>query len=467
MAQGLEFTIKKIDELAAPTKGRAEYKDTKVPGLYLRVTAKGVKTFSFLGRVKGASRPERVTLGKFPAVKPEQARTRATQLAGEFAGGASIATAARERREELTLDELKDRYVEKHLRAKKKRLEHTEVHYRLYIGPAFGTKRLSEITGKQVTNWFEALPAKIVAKRAKDEAARLEKRLQYRQEVVARQGGRKRGPEPKPVTPKPSRVTGETTANRAVQVLRAMFNWAAKKGQRYFTGENPAKGDTMFAEVERERFLQPDELRPFFESLAAEANVTIRDCFMIQLLTGAREANCEEMRWTQVSIARAEWHIPKTKNGKAQTVPLVPEALQLLVARKEAAKAAGSISPFVFPSDKSKTGHIVNTAKAWKRVLNRAGLTDVRRHDLRRTLGSWQARTGASLVLIGKSLNHLDPNTAKIYGRLDLEPVRESVGRATSAMFQVAGVQPAPQVIPFPVNPATKTARKPASGTGK
>jgi integrase len=68
-------------------------------------------------------------------------------------------------------------------------------------------------------------------------------------------------------------------------------------------------------------------------------------------------------------------------------------------------------------------------------------LENLRIHDLRRTLGSWQAKTGASLVIIGKRLNHKDPSVTAIYSRLDLDPVRESVGRATSAMLTAAGLK--------------------------
>jgi hypothetical protein len=54
-------------------------------------------------------------------------------------------------------------------------------------------------------------------------------------------------------------------------------------------------------------------------------------------------------------------------------------------------------------------------------------------------MGSWQAATGASLSVIGKSLGHLNQGTTAIYARLDLDPVREAVDRATSAMLAAAG----------------------------
>jgi integrase len=67
-----------------------------------------------------------------------------------------------------------------------------------------------------------------------------------------------------------------------------------------------------------------------------------------------------------------------------------------------------------------------------------ARLDDVWIHDLRRTLGSWQARSGASLTIIGKSLGHKSQQATAIYARLDLDPVRESMERATSAILVAA-----------------------------
>jgi len=68
-------------------------------------------------------------------------------------------------------------------------------------------------------------------------------------------------------------------------------------------------------------------------------------------------------------------------------------------------------------------------------------IPDLRIHDLRRTMGSWQAITGASLPIIGKSLNHKGQQATAIYARLDLDPVRASVEKATEAMLRAAGLQ--------------------------
>ncbi len=70
---------------------------------------------------------------------------------------------------------------------------------------------------------------------------------------------------------------------------------------------------------------------------------------------------------------------------------------------------------------------------------------DLRIHYLRRTLGSWQAATGASLPVIGRSLGHNQAQTTAIYARLGLEPMRLSVERATQAMLAAGKAsEPAP-----------------------
>ena len=202
-------------------------------------------------------------------------------------------------------------------------------------------------------------------------------------------------------------------------------------------GNNPASGVKKFKEQSRERFLHADELPKFFESLAIEPDKLYRDYFLLAILTGARRANLLAMRWDQINFDRAVWTIPheETKTKENYHIPLVSEALQILTQRK-----LNRVSEWVFPST-GKTGHLVEPKKAWKRILERAELTDLRIHDLRRSLGSWQAATGASLSIIGKSLGHKNINSTAIYARLNIDPVRESMETATSAMM-VAGRLP-------------------------
>jgi integrase len=450
MAESMDFTVRAIEAVQPPATGRVEFKDSRVQGLYLRVTANGVKTFSFVGRAKGSARVERLTLGKFPVVKPEEARRKATEMAGKLAGGQSVAAAVREKRGELTLAELFKLYHQD-LKRTTKRPEKAEHLWRLYIAPQFEKRRLSDIRPLDIEQWHGALPEKILeAREAAAEEAR-QRKAARRREIEERQGGRRRGPTPKP---EPDRthlqlrtVTGQRTANLALECLRAMFNWALSAKRGLFDGANPAAGLYHFPNPERERFLQASEVAAFFRALAEEPNEAMRDYFLISLLTGARRAAVQSMRWVDVNLHEAEWRVPGEvdKQGRPYTVPLGPEALEILKARRQAAGKC----PWVFPSELSKTGHITSPHKAWMRLLTSAGLSDFRRHDLRRTLGSWQARTGASLVIIGKSLNHTSLEATQIYSRLDIDPVRGSMNKATAALFDAAMATKPAEVIPL------------------
>ena len=142
------------------------------------------------------------------------------------------------------------------------------------------------------------------------------------------------------------------------------------------------------------------------------------------------------MEWSEVNLDRAVWIIPgsKVKNGKSTTLPLVEPALAILRQRKELSK-----SKFVFPGRRHGR-HIMDLTKPWAALLKKAALEGVRMHDLRRTAGSWMAATGASLPIVGKALGHTTASATAVYARLDLDPVRQAVDKAATAML-TAGKQ--------------------------
>lgn len=80
---------------------------------------------------------------------------------------------------------------------------------------------------------------------------------------------------------------------------------------------------------------------------------------------------------------------------------------------------------------------ITNFKPGKKRTIEIDKKNHVRFHDLRRTLGSWQAAQGTSLIVIGKSLGHTSTSATKVYARVNLDPVRDSVGQATDAMMSM------------------------------
>jgi hypothetical protein len=102
--------------------------------------------------------------------------------------------------------------------------------------------------------------------------------------------------------------------------------------------------------------------------------------------------------------------------------------------------------PYVFPGQNGG-GHLQNIRRAWDRIRLKAGIQDVRFHDLRRTVGSWLAGSGESLHLIGMVLNHSDVSTTAIYARLSLDPVRQALERNAAQMLEAVELQRVPAVM--------------------
>jgi integrase len=415
LSNKINFTKAALDAIPTPSVGqRTNFIDAKTTGLQLRVTSQGVKTFCVRRRTKGGD-VERITLGHYPDMSIEQARKLSARVNAEIEEGANPAAVKRAHKAEPSLGDLFEMYMKAHGDLRKRPDKMRDL-FRLYLTP-LANKKASQITYQMVERWHKELPAAINRRR--------EQERQRIDEVLAKKGRVGRGVKSTP-------VSGMRTANTALALLHAVYEKARNK--RWWSGENPAHGVDRFKETSRDRFLQTDELPRFFHALSEEPNETIRDYFLIALLTGARRSNTLAMRWDEISFERREWRIPMTKNGTPQIVTLTSESLAILESRKD------NDSEWVFPA-RSRTGHLMEPKLGWDRILTRAGIQDLRIHDLRRTLGSWQAKTGASLAIIGKSLNHKSIQTTTIYARLDLDPVRESVERATSAMLTAAGLK--------------------------
>ena len=71
--------------------------------------------------------------------------------------------------------------------------------------------------------------------------------------------------------------------------------------------------------------------------------------------------------------------------------------------------------------------HLTGLGEALRRVRKRAGLENIRVHDLRRTVGSCLAQDGRSLHLIGDVLNHRDPKTTAGYAYFQTQQRREAL----------------------------------------
>lgn len=381
----INFTKGALADLPTPSPGKREYYyDTKTRGLGICVSPTGKKTFIVYRKIN--SRPERITIGDIKDFSIEQVRGRADEINALIAKGENPAQRHRLTKTEITLGDLFTEYMNRHAKVHKMSWQEDERQYTYYLSP-WKLRKLSSIRKTDIQKLHQEI-------------------------------GHKSGP---------------YAANRLLALTSSLFNRAIE--YCLWDKPNPADGIKKFKEKSRSRFLQADELPRLFTALSEEPNKSARDYILLSLLTGARKSNMLSMRWNEVNFESGFWVIPKTKNGESHTIPLVSQALAILKDRSE-----NRTNEWVFPST-GKSGHLADPKKAWKRILERAGITDLRIHDLRRSLGSWQASTGASLAIIGKTLAHKNVATTAIYARLNIDPVRDAMNKATQAMWDAGNVE--------------------------
>ena len=372
----INLTKTVIDNLMTKPKRYKVY-DATVPKLAIIVTEKGTKSFVVIKRT--ATEPIKVTIGHYPDVSIQQARTQAISILKEIAEGKNPNEKKRKFRQEMTLEELFDMFMERYSKRTKKSWKYDEREIPKHLGCWFNRK-ISTITKPQIQKLHEKI----------------------------------------------SIENGMYQANRTLERLKSMYNRAIDWG---WEGTNPCNGIKKNKEVKRDRFLRPDELPRFFTALQNETNEVARNYIWMLLLTGARKTNVLAMRWEEIDFALGMWRIPDTKNGEPVNIPLVSAAIELLnsIERK---------NEWVFPSPILPNGHLQDPKKAWNRILTEANISDLRIHDIRRTLGSYQAIMGTSLNIIGKSLGHKSQASTQIYARLTTDPVRKSMEDATNKMLE-------------------------------
>jgi integrase len=366
-----------VERAKAPQTGQTFIRDDSLRGFGLRVTAGGVKSFILEARIKG--RVRRMTLGQYPDLSVLAARTQALADRTAIAHGEDPAEARKQQHREHTFGYLIEAWIERHAKAHRKTWERDKRRLEVHFA-RWQTRRLSDIP--------------------KEEVGRL-------QHVIAKRRGR-------------------VASNRAMTLVRAIFNWGNGAGgipTKDKNGNliNPAIGLTFYHEDKRERFLSPDELQRVNQALIAETDWRWRAYFPLLLLLGLRKNELLSARWTDVDLAQRTLKVPDTKAGRSHLLPLPAAAAAILEELPSRDK-----SEWLFPSF-GKSGHIVEVKSAWGRIRDRAKVADVTVHDLRRTLGSWLAASGYSLPLIGKALNHSNVSSTQIYARLDLAPVRAAL----------------------------------------
>jgi len=182
--------------------------------------------------------------------------------------------------------------------------------------------------------------------------------------------------------------------------------------------------------------------RAMFRALAHGLDELARDATVrVLLLTGARKMEILGLQWAWVDFERSMLRLPDSKTG-AKVIPLGAPALGILAGLP---RIDGN--PFVLAGGK-KGAHLVGLQKIFERVKRRAGLHDLRIHDLRHAFASAAVMAGDSIYVVGKLLGHSNAATTQRYAHLADDPLRAAADR-NARRLEAAMAGKSAEVVPI------------------
>ena len=369
----MKLTKRTVDALEVYGKD-VLFWDRELAGFGVRVHATGRKTYVVQSR--GPSGPKRVTLGRHGELAVDEARKRAARLIDRIKRGEDFSAAAPEA--EPTVAGLAERFmrthVEKHLKPASVAAYRTVLDK--HILPALGGMGLDDVGGAEVTALHHGL---------RD-------------------------------TP--------VLANRSVHLLSRMFT-LAEAWELVPPGRNPCSAVRRYRTRKRERFLAPEEYRRLSRALKqAEGEIWPPAVAAIRLLalTGCRRGEILNLGWDDVDHTAGDLRLRDAKAGP-RMVPLTSPVLRILDAIPRLPENAWVIA------GQRPGKRLTGLHHYWRPIRERAGLADVRLHDLRHSYASRALALGESLYTIGKLLGHTSVATSARYAHLMRDAEREAAVR--------------------------------------
>ena len=362
--------------------------DEDLPGFGVRVMPSGRRVY--VVQYRAGRRPRRISLGPSTVLSCEQARTRAMNILAAVRNGLDPAADRDAMRKAVTVRQLAERFDREHIALRVKATTAKEYRRNLdrFILPALGHLPVTAVTRADVAKFHHDL-----------------RHIPYQ-------------------------------ANRCVEVISKMFSLAELWGLRP-DGSNPRKHIKKYAEEKRERFLNAGELRRLGEVLREmeEERIELPSAILavrLLILTGCRLGEIMTLRWDYVDLPAKALRLPDSKTG-AKTVLLGQPAAELLMS---AERTEGN--PWVIAGT-IEGQRLSDLQPFWQRVRARAGLKDVRLHDLRHTFASTAVAAGQGLPMIGKLLGHTQVQTTARYAHLAADPVKAAADSVSGALSQMLG----------------------------
>lgn len=340
-----------------------DFFDAKTPGLNLRVTANGVKSWFAVFTSPKNDKRARVRLGHYPQTSLARARTLALEARGHLEEGRDPRDVfAVQARGKLTLRNLVASYLAKHVRPRLRSAPAIERRFNKNVLPIIGDVALADLHKREVNRVIDP----IVERGSPIEAA------------------------------------------RCFEDMRAMFRWAVDRGD---LDHSPADGMRKPGERKpRERVLSDHEIHSLWNVLAEAVprSKAVQTIIKLCLVTGQRVGEVSGMHRDEIDCIRKLWIIPgaRTKNKHKHEVPLSDLSVAII---------GDAAEGFLFPNDKGDgplSAHAV--AKTITKAQERFRLTHWTAHDLRRTALTKMGELGIAPIIRAHVVNHRSATRAGV-----------------------------------------------------
>jgi integrase len=412
----MRLTKRSVEGIVPPAPGERVTKiwDDELKGFGVLVLPSGTRSYIVQYR-NSDGRSRRQTLGRHGVITLDQARQMARAALVEVAKGSDPLAERQARRDAPDVSALLDRYLAEHVDVHNAKTFQKEIHRLVekHLRPAMGRLKVQAVGSAEL--------------------ARLHASMRSAPRV----------------------------ANLTLAVASKAFSLAEvwELRPRY---SNPARGIRKFAENKRKTSLSDDQLAALgrvlheaetiglpWEVAAAPSkhlpadraawrttpNATALVALRLILLTGARLSEILELRWEHVDLDRRTLALPAHKGAARHPHPVGEVALQLVRTQKAEAKRK---SPWVLPRDADPARHVSKEVveNLWGRLRRRAGISDIRIHDLRHAFGTIAGADGANAFLVRDVMRHENLSMTSRYVAANDDPVRSAMGAVEQKIVQ-------------------------------